>query len=77
MPRGSIFDEKEVDKIGEEGRSICHPSGCDFRTPSTRFGKKNTWNFFGVCTIAIVLFYQCSPYCREVGEVDPPFFPLR
>jgi hypothetical protein len=47
MPRGSIFDEKDVDKIGEEGRSVCHLSGCDFMSPSTSFGKKTRGTFFG------------------------------
>jgi hypothetical protein len=46
MPRGSIFDEKEVDKIGEEGRSVCHPSGSGFGSVSTRFGKKTRGTFF-------------------------------
>jgi hypothetical protein len=56
LPRGSIL------MSWREGRSVCHLSGCDFKSPSTSFGrKKNTWNFFWVCTIARVLFYQCSP----------------
>jgi hypothetical protein len=47
MPRGSIFDEKDVDKIGEEGRSVCHLSGCDFMSPSTVLGKKHVELFLG------------------------------
>jgi hypothetical protein len=60
MPRRLILDEKEIDKIGEEGRSVCHPSVSDFRSPRTSFGKKHVELFF-VRTIARVLFYECSP----------------
>jgi hypothetical protein len=42
-----MLDEKEMDKIVEEGRSICHPSGGDFRSPVTSFEKKTRGTFFG------------------------------
>jgi len=32
-----------------------------FKVPELRFWGKNTWNFFLFCTIARVLFYECSP----------------
>jgi hypothetical protein len=28
MPRGLILNEKGINKIGKEGRSVCHRSGC-------------------------------------------------
>ena len=44
MPRGSIFDEKGIDKIGEEGgASAPRPNFCF--GPRTLILKKNTWNF--------------------------------
>jgi hypothetical protein len=33
-------EEKEIDKIGHEGRSVCHPLGSCFRSPSYGFGEK-------------------------------------
>ena len=47
--RGSILgvlEEKEIDKIGQEGRSVCHPSGSCFRSPSYGFGGKTHGTFF-------------------------------
>jgi hypothetical protein len=73
----AMLDEKEMDKIIEEGRSVCHPSGGDFRSPRTSFGKKNTWNFFWVCMIARVLFYQCSPYLKHLFQISSPHGKLR
>jgi hypothetical protein len=46
MPRGLILDKKEIDIIGEEGRSVCHPSVSDFRSLRTSFGKKTRGTFF-------------------------------
>jgi len=46
VPRGLILGEMETDKIGEEGRSVCHPSGSGFGSPSTSFGKKTRGTFF-------------------------------
>jgi len=48
MPRGSILEEKEINKIGDEGRNVCHLSGSDFRSPRTSFGKKHVELFFGL-----------------------------
>jgi len=56
-----MLEEKEIDKIGQEGRSVCHPSGSYFRSPSTSFGEKHVELFF-VLYVARVVFYQCSPY---------------
>ena len=43
-----MLAEKEMDKIAEEGRSVCHPSGGDFRSPRTSFGKKTRVFFLGM-----------------------------
>jgi hypothetical protein len=48
MPRGSISNEKGIDKIGEEGgerggASAPRPNFCV--GPQTPILKKNTWNF--------------------------------
>ena len=47
MPRGSISDEKGIDKIGEEGErggaSAPRPNFCF--GPRTLILEKNTWNF--------------------------------
>jgi hypothetical protein len=43
---GRFLDEVEVDKIGEEGRSVCHLSGSGFGSPSTSFGEKTRGTFF-------------------------------
>ena len=60
-----MLDEKEMDKIvggGEKLEKHLPPVGGLFQVPANQFWGKNTWNFFWVCTIARVLFYQCSPY---------------
>jgi hypothetical protein len=44
----AMLAEKEMDKIAEEGRSVCHPSGGDFRSPRTSFGKKTRVFFLGM-----------------------------
>jgi hypothetical protein len=41
-----VLDEKEMDNIVKEGRSVCHPSGGDFRSPRTSFGKKKHVELF-------------------------------
>jgi hypothetical protein len=41
-----MLEEKEIDKIGQEGRSVCHPSGSCFRSPSYGFGGKTLGTFF-------------------------------
>jgi hypothetical protein len=56
-----MLEEKEINKIGQEGRSVCHPSGSCFRSPSYGFGEKHV-ELVLFCTIARVLFYECSPY---------------
>jgi hypothetical protein len=43
-----MLDEMEMDKIVEEGRSVCHPPGGDFRSPRTSFGKKHVELFLGM-----------------------------
>jgi hypothetical protein len=55
-----MLEEKEIDKIGQEGRRVCHLSGSCFRSPSYGFGEKTRGTFL-FCTIARVLFYECSP----------------
>jgi len=44
--KGVDFGEKLLDKIGEEGRSVCHLSGSGFWSPSTSFGEKTRGTFF-------------------------------
>jgi hypothetical protein len=41
-----MIEEKEINKIGQEGRSICHLSGSYFRSPSYGFGEKTRGIFF-------------------------------
>ena len=48
LPGGSILDEMEIDKIGHEGRSVCHLSGSGFRSASTVLGKKHVELFLGL-----------------------------
>jgi hypothetical protein len=54
---------KEIDKIGHEGRSICHLLGVVSGPQATVLGKKHV-ELFLFCTIARELFYECSPYSR-------------
>jgi hypothetical protein len=56
-----MLEEKEIDKIGQEGRSVCHPLGSCFRSPSYGFGEKTRGTFFVLYDIARVLFYEYSP----------------
>jgi hypothetical protein len=70
-----MLDEKEMDKIvggGEELEKRLPPVGGLFQVPANQFWGKNTWNFFRVCTIARVLFYQCSPYHHKHQPSGPP-----
>jgi len=59
--KGGNFGEKLFDKIGEDGRSVCHLSGSGFWSPSTSFGEKTRGTFF-VLHVAREVFFQCSPY---------------
>jgi hypothetical protein len=43
-----MLEEKEIDKIGHEGRSVCHPSGSDFRSRAPVLGKKYVELFLGL-----------------------------
>jgi hypothetical protein len=54
-----MLEEKEINKIGQEGRSICHPSGSCFRSPSYGFGEITHGFFF--CTIAEYFFMSAAP----------------
>jgi len=44
--KGVDFGEKLFDKIGKEGRSVCHLSGSGFWSLSTSFGEKSRGSFF-------------------------------
>jgi hypothetical protein len=53
MPRGSISDEKGIDKIGEGGGvSAPLPNFC--LGPRTPILKKNTWNFLHYFSSALI-----------------------
>ncbi len=62
--KGFDFGEMLFDKIGMEGRSVCHLSGSGFWSPSTSFGEKTRGTIF-VLYVARVVFYQCSPYSNQ------------
>ena len=48
MPRGSIFDEKEVDKIGEEGRRSATRRVVVSGLQAPVLGKKHVELFLGL-----------------------------
>ena len=55
------MDEVEVNKIGEEGRSVCHLSGRVLGPSSTVLGKKHVELFFVLYNSSRVLFISAAP----------------
>ena len=66
MPRGSISDEKGIDKIGEEGGRGGERGGASAPQPNFCFGprtlilKKNTWNF-------LHFFFEPAIFCMNAA----------
>ena len=74
MPRGSISDEKGIDKIGEEGGrggERLHPDLTFVFGPRTPILKKNTWTFLHFFFKRANFFMNAAPTLEiERREAD-------